>query len=59
MLDCSKEIIELLIKYGADVNCVDKSTGTSALQMAIMRGNLTTVQLLVNQGSHLNVVTRV
>ncbi|CAF4649751.1 unnamed protein product [Rotaria sp. Silwood1] len=51
MHDCNKEIIELLLNHGANVECEDKSTGTTALQMAVIRGNLFTTQLLVTHGA--------
>lgn len=59
MHDCSKEIIELLLKHGASANCEDKSTGTTALQMAVIRGNLATTQLLVDHGADIRVLSKV
>lgn len=50
--DCNKEIIELLLTNGADPECIDKSTNTTALQMAVIRGNLFTTQLLINYGAN-------
>ncbi|CAF1096859.1 unnamed protein product [Rotaria sordida] len=50
MHDCNKDIIELLLNHGANVECEDKSTGTTALQMGVIRGNLLTTQLLVTHG---------
>ncbi|CAF1205849.1 unnamed protein product [Rotaria sordida] len=49
--DCNKEIIELLLRNGANSECQDKSTSTTALQMAVIRGNLFTTQLLVTYGA--------
>ncbi|CAF1401602.1 unnamed protein product [Adineta steineri] len=49
--DCNKEIIELLLNHGANAQCEDKTTNTTALQMAIIRGNLITTQLLVTHGA--------
>ncbi|CAF3163981.1 unnamed protein product [Rotaria sp. Silwood2] len=51
MHDCNKEIIELLLNHGANVECEDKSTGTTALQMAVIRGNFLTTQLLITHGA--------
>lgn len=59
VLDCSKEIIELLLRHGADANCEDKSTGTTALQMAVIRGNVATAQLLVNHGANTQTISKV
>ena len=59
MHDCQKEIIELLLTNGADVHCEDKTTGTTALQMAIIRGNLNTVQLLVQHGADTKTLSKV
>ena len=57
--DCNKEIIELLLNNGANAQCYDKSTGASALQMAVIRGNLNTTQLLVAHGANTKVVSKV
>ena len=59
MHDCNKEIIELLLKNGASVHCEDKSTGTTAVQMAVIRGNLITTQLLVDAGADTRVLSKV
>jgi len=50
--DCNREIIELLLNNGANPECEDKSTNTTALQMAVIRGNLLTTQLLINYGAN-------
>jgi ankyrin repeat protein len=57
--DCNKEIIELLLNHGANVQCDDKSTGTTALQMAVIRGNLFTTQLLVGHGADTKQLSKV
>jgi ankyrin repeat protein len=57
--DCNKEIIELLLNHGANVQCDDISTGTTALQMAVIRGNLTTTQLLVTHGADPKALSKV
>ena len=59
VLDCSKEIIELLLRHGANANCEDKSTGTTALQMTVIRGNVATAQLLVNHGANTQTISKV
>jgi ankyrin repeat protein len=59
MYDCQKEIIELLLTNGAHVRCEDKTTGTTALQMAIIRGNLNTAQLLVQHGADTKTLSKV
>ena len=59
VLDCSKEIIETLLRNGATANCEDKSTGTTALQMAVIRGNVATSQLLVNHGANTRALSKV
>lgn len=59
MLDCSKEIVEILLENGAKVNCYDKSTNTTAIQMAVIRGNIATVQLLVAYGADTKVICKV
>jgi ankyrin repeat protein len=57
--DCNKEIIELLLNHGASPQCEDKTTGTTALQMAVIRGNLFTTQLLVNYGADTTALSKV
>jgi ankyrin repeat protein len=57
--DCNKEIIELLLTNGANPECEDKSTCTTALQMAVIRGNLLTTQLLVNYGANPRALSKV
>ncbi|CAF2503250.1 unnamed protein product [Rotaria sp. Silwood2] len=57
--DCSKEIIELLLRNGANPECQDKSTSTTALQMAVIRGNLYNTQLLVNYGANTRTMSKV
>ncbi len=57
--DCNKEIIELLLNNGANPECEDKSTGTNALQMAVIRGNLLTTQLLVTHGANTRTLSKV
>lgn len=59
MHDCNKEIIEILIKHGADVECEDQSTGVTALQMAVIRGNLVTTQLLIAHGADFRRLSKV
>ncbi|UJR38421.1 hypothetical protein I4U23_031089 [Adineta vaga] len=50
--DCNKEIIELLLKNGCNPECEDKTTNTTVLQMAVIRGNILTTQLLINYGAN-------
>jgi ankyrin repeat protein len=57
--DCNKEIIELLLNNGANPECEDKSTYTTALQMAVIRGNISTTQLLVNYGANPRALSKV
>jgi ankyrin repeat protein len=57
--DCNKEIIELLLNHGANARCEDASTGTTALQMAVIRGNLLTTQLLVAHGADTKTLSKV
>ncbi|CAF4431362.1 unnamed protein product, partial [Adineta steineri] len=57
--DCNKEIIELLLNHGANAQCEDKTTNTTALQMAIIRGNLITTQLLVAHGADTRSLSKV
>lgn len=59
MHDCNKEIIELLLHHGADLQCEDRSTGTTALQLAVIRGNLVTVQLLITHGADPTILSKV
>ena len=59
MHDCNKEIIELLLANGANVDCEDRSTGTTALQMAIIRGNLLSTQSLVTHGADTRALSKV
>ena len=59
MHDCNKEIIELLLANGANVDCEDRSTGTTALQMAIIRGNLLSTQTLVARGADTRALSKV
>ena len=57
--DCNKEIIEFLLNHGANAQCEDRTTGTSALQMAVIRGNLLTTQLLINYGADTKTLSKV
>lgn len=57
--DCSKEIIEFLLRHGADVQCEDKTTGTTAIQMAVIRGNLNTTEVLVAHGADTKALSKV
>ena len=59
VLDCPKEIIDLLLRYGANADCEDKSTGTTALQMAVIRGNVATTQLLIHYGANPRALSKV
>ena len=59
MHDCHKEIIELLLHHGADLQCEDKTTGTTALQLAVIRGNLVTVQLFITHGADPTILSKV
>ena len=57
--DCQKDIIELLLSNGGNAQCEDRSLGTSALQMAVIKGNLATTQLLVNYGANTRALSKV
>jgi ankyrin repeat protein len=57
--DCNKEIIDFLLHHGANVHCEDKTTGTTAIQMAVIRGNLNTTQLLVAHGANTAALSKV
>ena len=57
--DCNKEIIELLLNHGSNAQCEDASSRTTALQMAVIRGNLNTTQLLVTHGADTRILTKV
>ena len=59
MHDSNKDIIEFLLNHGANIECEDKTTGTTALHMAVIRGNLTTTQLLVNRGADITKSSKV
>ena len=39
--------------------CEDKSTNTTALQMAVIRGNLLTTQLLIEHGANPRTLSKV
>ncbi|CAF1102901.1 unnamed protein product [Adineta ricciae] len=56
--DCNKETIELLLNHGANAQCEDASSHTTALQMAVIRGNLNTTQLLVTHGADTRILTK-
>lgn len=49
----SKDIAQLLIKFGADINAKDKENKT-ALMMAVINGNQPLVEVLVENGADLN-----
>ena len=51
--DGSNEIIQLLLKYGADANPSD-AAGLSPLQEASRRGHVGAIQLLLEHGANLN-----
>ena len=57
--DCNKEIIEVLLNHGANAQCEDATSHTTALQMAVIRGNLNTTQLLVTHGADTRTLTKV
>ncbi|RMZ95691.1 fibronectin type 3 and ankyrin repeat domains 1 [Brachionus plicatilis] len=50
----SKDVAELLIKYKADINIVDKDN-KNALMIAVINGNQPFVQCLVENGADLNI----
>jgi len=49
-----KEIVELLIENGADVNYADESEFHTALMMASRHGHAEIVRLLLKHGAHVN-----
>ncbi|CAF1662101.1 unnamed protein product [Rotaria magnacalcarata] len=59
MHDCNKEIIEILINHGANIESEDGITFATALQMAVIRGNLATTQLLVTHGADVRRLSKV
>ena len=50
----NKEVADLLIKYKADVNIMDKDN-KSALMIAVINGNQPLVQCLVEHGADINI----
>lgn len=50
---CNKDIVELLLKHGADVNIVNKNS-RSPLYIACMTGNKDIVELLLKLGADVN-----
>jgi ankyrin repeat protein len=52
-------MIDLLLHHGANAEFEDKSTGTTALQMAVIRGNLSTTTLLVEHGANTRILSKV
>ena len=52
-LTCHKEVVELLIEKGIDINQTNKD-GRNALHLATERGHKEIVQLLIEKGIHLN-----
>jgi ankyrin repeat protein len=53
-INSSRDVAELLVKYGADVNRLDKDN-KSALIIAVINGNQPFVQTLVEHGADLNI----
>ena len=49
----NKEIVELLINHGADVNAKNDDAGTP-LHAASMKDNKEIVELLINRGADIN-----
>ena len=49
--DCSKEVLEAVIKHGADVNATNKNSRT-ALMIACQKGNTDTINVLLNAGAN-------
>lgn len=50
----NKEIAEILISNGADVNAPCNSTGKTALQIAIVKGNVKYAKFLLDKGARLS-----
>ena len=53
-----KEIVELLIANGADVNTNNDYLGMTVLQSAVLRSNKEIVELLINRGADVNAMGR-
>ena len=49
----NKEVVELLLKEGAEVGAVVESTGATALHLAALQGGLEVVHLLLERGARL------
>lgn len=47
--------VDLLIRYGADVNALSTPAGKTPLQLAILAKDEDTVRLLLDNGAHLNI----
>ena len=53
-INCSHEIANILIRYKADIDAVDKEN-KSALLIATINGNLPLVRLLIEHGANINI----
>ncbi len=53
-INCSHEIANILIRYKADLDAVDKENKT-ALLIATINGNLPLVRLLIEHGANVNI----
>ena len=51
---CSKETLQIIIEYGADVNAIDKNNST-ALMLACQKGSLEAINVLLNAGADINI----
>ena len=54
--DCSKEVIEAIIKHGADVNTTNKINGT-ALGIACYKGNIGAIKVLLSYEANIHIAT--
>ena len=50
----SKNYLELLVKHGADMNCINEDTGRTLLNAAIVRHDLAKIKILVKAGAKVN-----
>ena len=50
----SKNYLQVLIKHGADMNCISENTGKTLLNAAIVRHDLAKIKILVKAGANVN-----